>query len=121
MKRLVAILSVVLFCRTAFPAPHSHAPQPRISDAELVGKVRGALHATLGDTAGHIDVAVQDGFVFLYGKVPSERMRARAATVAGRVGGVRSVNNELILARDRPTFGRMQSLPIRSRVALYVA
>lgn len=121
MKRLLATVSVVLFCRTAFPAPHAHAPQLRISDAELVGKVRGALHATLGDTAGRIDVTAQDGFVFLYGKVPSERLRARAATVAGRVGGVRSVNNELILGRDRATFGRMQSLPIPSRVTLYVA
>ncbi|HEX5611919.1 MAG TPA: BON domain-containing protein [Burkholderiales bacterium] len=121
MKRWLALVSVVLFCGTALAARLAHPTQPRITDAELAGKVRGALHASLGDPAGRIDVAVQDGFVFLYGKVPNERLRARAETVAGRVGGVRSVNNELILTRDRATFGRMQSLPVRSRAALYVA
>lgn len=100
MKRLLALFSVILFCGTVLAARPAHAPRPRIPDVELVGKVRGALHASLGNSAGRIDVAVQDGFVFLYGEVPSERLRARAGTIAERVAGVRSVNNELGLVGD---------------------
>ena len=103
MKHWLAIVSVMLFCGTAVAAPLAHPLPPRISDAELVGKVRGALHASLGLRAGRIDVAARDGFVFLYGEVPNERLRTRAETVAERVAGVRSVNNELVLGRNRAT------------------
>ena len=103
MKRFLALVPVILFCGTVLAARPGHVPQTRMTDAELASKVRGALHANLGHTAGRIEVAVRDGFVFLYGSVPNERFRVRAETVAERVAGVRSVNNELGLGRDRAT------------------
>ena len=67
----------------------------RNPDTELAGRVRGALHASFGTTAEDIGVTAQNGFVFLYGEVISEPLRARAERIAARVPGVRAVNNEL--------------------------
>lgn len=124
MKRLLPILGVILVYGTVLSARPLHAPPPRPSDAELVRSVRSALHASLGNPAGQIDVAIQNGFVFLYGEVPSGRMRARAETIAGRVAGVRAVSNELVLARDRAVNGGTEvaagsssTPPLRRRTA----
>jgi len=59
----------------------------RSADRELTGRVRGALHAHFGTTAKEIDVLVRDGFVFLYGAVPTESLRVRAERVAAAVPG----------------------------------
>ena len=93
---MLAVLAVILFCGTVLAARHAQPPYPRITDAELAGTVRGALHANLGNAAREIQVATHDGFVFLYGKVRTERLRARAEVAAERVAGVRSVSNELV-------------------------
>jgi osmotically-inducible protein OsmY len=69
----------------------------RDPDTELAGRVRGALHASFGTPAEEIGVTAQSGFVFLYGEVFSEPMRARAERIAERVPGVRAVTNELQL------------------------
>lgn len=70
----------------------------RSSDAELEGNVKSALHARIGAPAADIEVAVQDGFVFLYGEVRSEKLRVRAERIVARVAGVRAVSNELVPA-----------------------
>jgi len=114
LKRMLAVLAVILVFGTDLSARHMQPPHPRVADDTLAGKVRGALYANLGSAAaGRIDVAVQDGFVFLYGEVPSERLRSRAELVAERVAGVRSVSNELVLARNRAAQGSAVHSPPR--------
>ena len=70
----------------------------RSTDAELAGRVRGALHATFGTAADEIGVTAQRGFVALYGEVPSDSVRVHAERTAAGVAGVRAVNNELTRA-----------------------
>ena len=67
----------------------------RNPDAELAGRVRGALHASFGNAAREISVIAQDGFISLYGEVPTEPVRAHAERIAASVAGVRGVDNEL--------------------------
>jgi osmotically-inducible protein OsmY len=68
------------------------------TDAELAGRVRGALHARFGTPAAEIGVSAQDGAVTLHGEVATERVRVRAAQIAAEVAGVRAVGNGLALA-----------------------
>ena len=85
----------------AAPAP---PPKPEVKpeppkpdpNKELAARVKQALEAP--DTklpSGAIDVTAQDGRVSLWGTVPSAGMRSRAAQVAQKVDGVKSVDNQL--------------------------
>ena len=97
MKRVLLLLAVAFLSLSthAFAAKNAL----RDPDAELVGKVRGALHATFGTVASRIAVTAQDGVVFLHGDVNSDSVRARAEQVAAGVLGVRAVGNELEVAQ----------------------
>ena len=81
------------------PAPKPEVkPEPPKPDPnkELAARVKQALEAP--DTklpSGAIDVTAQDGRVSLWGAVPSAGMRSRAAQVAQKVDGVKSVDNQL--------------------------
>ncbi|HEV8094244.1 MAG TPA: BON domain-containing protein [Burkholderiales bacterium] len=77
------------------------AGSARTPDTELAGRVRGALHATFGTAAGEIGVAAQEGFVSLYGEVPSDALRIRAERIASGVAGVRAISNELDVDHNR--------------------
>ncbi len=81
----------------ALDSARKHA---RIPDAELAGKVRGALYATFGVGADEVAVAAQDGFISLYGEVRSAATRVRAERIASRVPGVRAVDNKLEIERN---------------------
>ena len=95
MKRLLLLLAVAVLTSTqAFAAKNA----VRNPDTALVGKVRGALHATFGAVAAEIAVTAQDGFVFLYGDVQSDSVRVKAERIAAGVPGVRAVSNELEVA-----------------------
>jgi osmotically-inducible protein OsmY len=96
---MLPVLAVLLGHGAVLAARSSDDPHPRVTDSELVGSVRSSLHARLGDAAERIEVVAEDGFVFLYGEVPSERLRSRAETIADRVAGVRAVSNELVAGR----------------------
>ena len=96
MKRLLFLLAVAILTLSAPAFAARNAV--RSPDAELAGKVRGALHATFGAIAGEITVTAQDGFVFLYGDVHSDSVRVKAERVAASVPGVRAVSNELEVA-----------------------
>ena len=86
MKKTVALLSA--------------KKRANIPDAELAGKVRGALYATFGLGADEVAVAAQDGFISLYGEVRSAAARIRAERIASRVPGVRGVDNKLEIERN---------------------
>ena len=86
MKKTVALLSA-----------NKRAPIP---DAELAGKVRGALYATFGVGADEVAVTAQGGFVSLYGEIRSAAARIQAERIASRVPGVRGVDNKLEIERN---------------------
>ncbi len=109
-----AVAGALLLCAGAFAAhvPANRAKagisvasgsdkaRTRALDAELAGKVKGALYATFGAGAGEIAVTVQNGFVSLYGEVRTDSTRAKAERIASRVLGVRAVSNKLEIGRN---------------------
>jgi len=77
----------------AKPAPEAPKPDP---NKELAARVKQMLEAPEANLpGGAIDVSAAEGKVTLWGAVPSERERARAAQLAGKVEGVKSVDNQL--------------------------
>jgi osmotically-inducible protein OsmY len=96
VKRTLLLLVVAIL---ALSANVFAAKNPaRSPDAELAGRVRGALHASFGTAAKEISVTAQDGVVFLYGDVATDFARVRAEQIAAAVPGVRAVGNELAVA-----------------------
>jgi osmotically-inducible protein OsmY len=87
----------------AAPAPEApKAPEPPKPDPnkELAAKVKQALEAPNAKLpSGAIDVTAADGKVTLWGALPTEGARRRAAQVAGRVEGVKSVDNQLKIVK----------------------
>jgi osmotically-inducible protein OsmY len=67
-----------------------------VSGATLTGKVKSALAADVGlKTLTGIDVDSDKGIVTLKGKVDTADQKKRAGMVAKKVGGVKSVKNQL--------------------------
>ena len=86
------------------PAPIAAAPQaqpqpePPKADPnkELAAKVKQALEAPDAKLpVGGIDVSAADGKVSLWGTVETDQQRRRAAQIAGKVDGVKGVDNQL--------------------------
>ena len=89
----------------AAPAP---PPKPEVKpeppkpdpNKELAGRVKQALEAPENKLpSGAIDVTAQDGRVSLWGAVPTDALRSRAAQVAQKVDGVKGVDNQLKVVR----------------------
>jgi outer membrane biosynthesis protein TonB len=75
------------------PAPEPPKPDP---NKELAAKVKQALEAPNAKIqAAAIDVTAADGKVSLWGTVDTDQQRRRAAQIAGKVDGVRGVDNQL--------------------------
>jgi|APAra7269096661_1048516.scaffolds.fasta_scaffold00046_183 hypothetical protein len=69
-----------------------------VSDATIITKINAALVADDKLKAGHIDVKANDGRVTLTGTAPDSESQSRASTLALAVNGVRSVDNQLVVA-----------------------
>jgi len=118
MKALIAVaaaLAVVACSPSAPPKPAAKAPEaapPAVAVApkpeakpepakpdpnkELAAKVKQALEAPDAKLpGGAIDVTAADGKVSLWGAVTTDAERRRAAQLAQKVDGVRSVDNQL--------------------------
>jgi osmotically-inducible protein OsmY len=65
------------------------------ADRDLAGRVKSALAAERNLNAHGIDVVAKDGAVTLYGTAETRMRRDLAEKVAGRVDGVKSVENKL--------------------------
>jgi hypothetical protein len=77
-------------------APKPPEPPKADPNKELAAKVKQALEGPDSKLpGGAIDVTAADGKVTLWGALPSERERRRAAQLAGKVEGVKSVDNQL--------------------------
>ena len=72
----------------------SDAGKP-LSDESLTQIVRSALESESSLDARKIDVENSHGNIALHGSVESEAQREKAARIAGAVGGVREVVNDL--------------------------
>jgi osmotically-inducible protein OsmY len=66
-----------------------------IDDAGITTAVKSKLAAENVATLTRISVNTEQGTVYLTGVVENEAMRQRASQVAGQVGGVRQVVNNL--------------------------
>jgi osmotically-inducible protein OsmY len=88
--------SILLFLvLAAFPCATAWANPP--SDNEIDDKVRIRLAGDAEVKGNQLIVVVKDGVVTLRGKVQSERGKNRAAKLARKVKGVKSVTNELTI------------------------
>jgi hypothetical protein len=89
----------------AAPAPEApKAPEPPEPKADpnkaLAAKVKQALDEPDSRLpSGAIDVTAADGKVTLWGTAPSDAERARAAQAAGKVEGVKAVENKIAVVR----------------------
>ena len=76
-------------------APKVEPPKPD-PNKDLAARVKQALESPDSKLpSGAIDVTAADGKVSLWGAVGNEAQRRRAATVASRIDGVKSVDNQL--------------------------
>lgn len=82
--------------KTPEAAPKPPEPPKADPNKELAAKVKQALEGPDAKLpSGAIDVTAADGKVTLWGALPSEREVRRAAQLAGKVEGVKSVDNQL--------------------------
>jgi hypothetical protein len=86
---------------TPAPAPLPAAaepvqdPEPAVDDATITARVNAALLAAMGVPAADITVTTVNGVVQLSGFVAAPEQVERAGQLAGTVGGVREVQNNL--------------------------
>jgi hyperosmotically inducible protein len=116
--KALAVLIPAIFAATAALAqtkepaaadskPHVPTAQDRahnreaVSDSTITGKVKSALAADVGlKTVTGINVETDNsGVVTLTGKVDSADVKKRAEQVAKKVGGVKSVKNNITVTK----------------------
>lgn len=81
-------------------AAEAPKPEPKADpNAELATRVKRALEGEAKVQAAAIDVTATDGKVTLWGTAASAGERSRAGQVAGKVEGVKAVDNQLKVVR----------------------
>ena len=96
MKLKRILLPLVLFftlIATALPAGKP------VSDDFLIDTIRQKLAADQVVKGGAIEVIVKDGAVILKGTVEEDRQKNKAAKIAKGVSGVKSVDNQITIAK----------------------
>lgn len=78
----------------------ANATSEAVTDASITTKINALLMADDQLKATQIDVKAQDGHVTLTGTAPDAGSQARAKSLAAGVSGVRSVDNQLQVARN---------------------
>ena len=83
------------------PATEAKAPEAPKADpnAELAQRVKQALESEAKIQAAAIDVTAAEGNVTLWGTAGTDGERSRAAQVAGKVQGVKAVENKIAVVR----------------------
>ena len=122
MKKILALglaLSLVAACSEPPPPPPKPVakaepkPPPKVEpvpikpeapkpdpNKELAAKVKQTLEAPDSKLpSGAIDVTAQDGKVTLWGAVPTNAIKNRAGQLAGKVDGVKGVDNQLKIVK----------------------
>jgi osmotically-inducible protein OsmY len=96
MKLKRVLLPVVLFLTVIATAFAASKP---VSDDFIYDTIKQKLAADPVVKGGAIEVVIKDGAVTLRGKVEEEKQRNKAEKIAKKVEGVKSVVNELQLAK----------------------
>ena len=104
---LAALLLSLAACKEAPPPvqaatakPQAQAPSSPVDpNQELSIRVRRALEEAGKIDAAAIDISATDGVVTLFGTAGTKDERERAAQVAAKVDGVKSVENKLVVVR----------------------
>lgn len=100
---------------TAEQAPARSVATQRIDDA-----IRDTIVLRQNDTAGllrsHINVDVFNGNVVLSGQTSSPALVSQAEQIARGVNGTRNLYNGLVVAKNTPTWRRIQDSWITARV-----
>ncbi len=91
-------LSAAAACTYAQSSPQSAAA--READAELLARVRSALHADPNFYDGHVDVTIEKGNVVLTGLVQNNRELLYALQIATKAAGGRKVIDALTIIKD---------------------
>lgn len=93
-RPILLTLLLVLALAGCRPAPFSHSEQQNRDDA-LAKEVRSALLESRRLNLSRIDVAVEDGTVYLSGEASNSDSKFEAEHLARRIPGVKSVVNHL--------------------------
>ena len=80
------------------PAPSAQQAANANPNTLLAERVKKALETASLQAAG-VDVTAASGVVSLFGTVPSNEEKTRAARIAAKVEGVKSVENKLVVVR----------------------
>ena len=91
-----ALISVIL---ALTPAAAALAADKAVSDDTIYDNVRRKLASDPLVKGGGLTVDVKEGVVTLTGVVEQDKQKERAAKLAKKVSGVKSVTNELQVAR----------------------
>jgi hyperosmotically inducible periplasmic protein len=94
LKRI--LIPVVLFLTLFVTA---YAASKPVNDDFIIDTIRQKLAADPIVKGGAIEVIAKDGVVTLSGTVEEDRQKNKAAQIAKKVNGVKSVVNEIKLAR----------------------
>jgi len=85
-----------------FSLPLLAADKAPVSDDELYDNVRRKLASDPVVKGGGLTVDVKQGVVTLTGTVELDKQKERATKLTKKVSGVKSVNNQLQVARKGP-------------------
>jgi hyperosmotically inducible periplasmic protein len=87
-------------------AAHGQGIPSRLDDTGITARVKGALITNKATKAHQIKVETLDGIVQLSGFVDSEMARQAAVSTARNIGGVREVQDRLLIADAGRTAGQ---------------
>ena len=95
--QVAAAVSSVKEVRNSIAIGPSGSVGQKFDDSVTTGRVKAALIDSKNVKSHQINVETNGGVVQLSGFVTSDTMRASAARIAADVGGVKQVDNELLL------------------------
>jgi hyperosmotically inducible protein len=108
-KTLVALIAsgALLSVAACSSTRTQRAPGEQVDDAALLTSVKAALVKDPVAKAGDINVDVNRGVVKLSGFVDSADQKSQAATVARKVDGVKSVQNDIAVNKGGESAGEV--------------
>jgi hyperosmotically inducible periplasmic protein len=98
LKNCISLLLVLVLAALALPAQKSL----QISDDAIYDMVKRKLANDPVVKGGALTVEVKNGGVALRGQLETDRQKERAAKLAKKVKGVRSVDNQIAVATRAP-------------------
>lgn len=100
-------LAAFLLCAALMPfAAHGQGIPSKLDDAGTTARVKSALIANKATKANQINVETLEGVVQLSGFVDSEMARQAAVSTARNVGGVKEVQDRLLIRDAGRTAGQ---------------